>query len=247
MGVARLLAKGWILFCLFAGGHAVHMALSSGADPLVVLPPLAITVLLFLAMGLLFVGGFGASAGHLPHPSEFKPIHLVPGFDEAVFAVFAALSFADQIVFAPAHLSGPVVGALEAAIAFAVPGQTALAGKLGVCGLDGGRIFASSFTWLAAFVCLSSALTRLKLTAGIIRLERLKRPEALGAVALPLLLGLVAVAGIQLLYVGSAFAWLPCSFYTGLAGALVVGLAPLMLAYLILAALATLLASGKEK
>jgi len=172
---------------------------------------------------------------------------LLPDFNETVFAVFVVLSFVDQIVFAPAHLSGPLIDALEAAVAFAVPGQNALADKLGSCGLDGGRIFASAFTWLLAFIFLSSALSRLKLAAGIIRLERLRRPEALGPVLLPILLGVAALTGIQLLYLGTAVPWMPCSFYTGLAGALVIGLAPLMLAYLILAALATLLASGKEK
>ena len=30
MGIARLLAKGWILFCLFAGAHALRIALASG-------------------------------------------------------------------------------------------------------------------------------------------------------------------------------------------------------------------------
>jgi hypothetical protein len=247
MGAARILAKGWVLVCLFAGAHAIHAALASGADPVEVLPSLVVCVLLFLAMGLLFIGGFGASSAPLPLPTRLKPPHLLPDFNETVFAVFVVLSFVDQIVFAPAHLSGPLIDALEAAVAFAVPGQNALADKLGSCGLDGGRIFASAFTWLLAFIFLSSALSRLKLAAGIIRLERLRRPEALGPVLLPILLGVAALTGIQLLYLGTAVPWMPCSFYTGLAGALVIGLAPLMLAYLILAALATLLASGKEK
>ena len=30
MGIARLLAKGWIVFCLFAGAHALRIALVSG-------------------------------------------------------------------------------------------------------------------------------------------------------------------------------------------------------------------------
>ena len=29
MGAARLLAKGWIAFCLFAGAHALHRALAA--------------------------------------------------------------------------------------------------------------------------------------------------------------------------------------------------------------------------
>ena len=247
MGAARLLAKGWVLVCLYAGALAITQALAAGADSAVVLPSLAVCVFLFLAMGLLFIGGFGASSAPLPPLARFKPPHLLPDFNETVFAVFVVLSFIDQIVFAPAHLSGSLIDALEAAVAFAVPGQSAMADKLGNCGLDGGRIFAASFTWLLAFIFLSSALSRLKLAAGIIRLERLKRPEALGPVLLPVLLGLAALVGIQLLVLGTAVPWMPCSFYTGLAGALVIGLAPLMLAYLILAALATLLASGKEK
>ena len=31
MGIARLLAKGWILFCLFAGAHALRFALAAAA------------------------------------------------------------------------------------------------------------------------------------------------------------------------------------------------------------------------
>ena len=30
MGIARLLAKGWIIFCLFAGAHALRLTLMSG-------------------------------------------------------------------------------------------------------------------------------------------------------------------------------------------------------------------------
>ena len=53
MGIARLLAKGWIIFCLFAGAHALRLALISGQP----LPPslfmIGICVILFAAMGLL--------------------------------------------------------------------------------------------------------------------------------------------------------------------------------------------------
>lgn len=245
MGAARLLAKGWVLVCLYAGAHAIAQALAAGADPLSVVPALLLCIVLFGAMGLLFAGGFGVSSGHVP--LKFHAPHFVPAFNDAVFLAFVLLSFVDQIVFAPAHLDGPVISALESALAFGVPGQHAFAVKLGICGLDGGRIFASAFAWLLAFIFLASAVSRLRLTAGIIRLERLKRPEALGEVALPLVLGVAGLFGIQMFFVGTAFKWMPCSYYTGLAGALATGLAPLMLAYLILAALATLLASGKEK
>ena len=67
MGIARLLAKGWIIFCLFAGAHALRIALAPAAWPLgSSLLGIGICALLFMAMGLLFVGGFGVSAGHCP-------------------------------------------------------------------------------------------------------------------------------------------------------------------------------------
>ena len=59
MGIARLLAKGWIIFCLFAGAHALHIALTRGLKLEASLPAIAICVILFAAMGLLFAGGFG--------------------------------------------------------------------------------------------------------------------------------------------------------------------------------------------
>ena len=61
------------------------------------------------------------------------------------------------------------------------------------------------------------------------------------------LFGIVAVVSIQFLFVGSAFPWLPCSAFADVTGALLIGLAPLMLAYLIVAALASLMASAPEK
>lgn len=248
MGVARLLAKGWVLVCLYAGAYALYGALASGADPLSVVPPLAVSIVLFSAMGLLFVGGYGASAGHSFRLLwTAKARDFVPGFNEVVFIAFVGLSFVDQILFAPAHLSGPVADALESAIYFAVFGQRALVDGLAGCGMDGGRVFASSFTWLLAIVFLGSALSHLKLAAGIMRLERTTRPETLGPVTLAVVLGFAAVAGIQFLFVGSAFQFLPCSAFAGVPGALLVGLAPLMLVYLILAALAALLASSREK
>ena len=67
MGIARLLAKGWIMFCLFAGAHALRIALASGVPLGSSLFAIGICVLLFAAMGLLFVGGFGVSAGMPRH------------------------------------------------------------------------------------------------------------------------------------------------------------------------------------
>jgi len=248
MGVARLLAKGWILVCLYAGAHELAVVLRSSPDPLAVLPALSVCVVLFAAMGLLFVGGFGASAAHLTKPllPHLKPAHFIPGFYDVVFVVFVILSFVDQVIFAPANLSGGVIKALEEAVHFAVPGQRALDRALSPCMIDGGRLFASSFTWLLAIVFLGSALSRLKLAAGILRLERSKHHETLGPISLALVLGIAAVVGIQFLFVGSAYQFLPCSMFTGIPGALLIGLAPLMLSYLIVSALTALLASGKE-
>jgi hypothetical protein len=42
------------------------------------------------------------------------------------------------------------------------------------------------------------------------------------------------------------YPWLPCSAFTDISGALLIGLAPLMLAYLIVAALAAAMATGPE-
>ena len=85
-----------------------------------------------------------------------------------------------------------------------------------------------------------------ELQAGIIRLERNTRPEGLNPSIRAFCLGLVAVVGVQFLFVGSAYPWFPCNAFADIAGALLIGLAPLMLAYLVVAALATLLASSPE-
>jgi hypothetical protein len=248
MGIARLLAKGWIIFCLFAGAHALRIALISGLPMASSLFAIGICVLLFAAMGLLFAGGFGVSAG-LPGTSFKARLgfhHFMPDFNEIVFLLFVCLSFANQVWFAPLHVSGEVVRPLERAIYFAVPGQRAMVQALDECSLDGGRIFAAAFAWLLAVVYLASACSRLKLQAGIIRLERNTRPEGLGPSIRAFCLGVAAVVGMQFLFVGSAYPWLNCSAFDDISGALLIGLAPLMLAYLVVAALATLLASSPE-
>ena len=51
------------LFCLFAGAHALRIALESGLAVASSLFAIGICVILFAAMGLLFAGGFGVSAG----------------------------------------------------------------------------------------------------------------------------------------------------------------------------------------
>lgn len=250
MGIARLLAKGWIIFCLFAGAHALRIALVSGVPLQVGLLSIGICALLFMAMGLLFVGGFGASAGHVsgtPWIKRFKPHHLIPGFNEGVFFIFVVLSFLNQGFAAPLALNRGVAGALQNAIYFVVPGQRSLVSALEACSIDGGRTFAAAFAWLLAIIYLASAASRLRLQAGLIRLEAGDRPQALGPTLRAFLFGIVAVVGIQFLFVGSAYPWLACSAFADVTGALLIGLAPLMLAYLIVAALASLLASAPEK
>jgi hypothetical protein len=252
MGIARLLAKAWVVFCLFAGGHALRIALASGLPLPSSAFSIGICVLLFAAMGLLFIGGFGVAGAALGADktgtllARLKPSHLIPGFNEIVFAIFLVLSFADQAAFAPEILGQGLSRALEAAMYFAVPGQRALVYSLSVCSMDGGRVFAAAFTWLLAVIYLGSAASRLKLAAGIMRLERAARPDILGPTLRAFLLGLVAVVGIQFLFVGSAYPWFACSAYTDITGALLIGLFPLMLAYIIVAALASLLAASPE-
>ncbi|HSZ73661.1 MAG TPA: hypothetical protein VK779_02495 [Rhizomicrobium sp.] len=248
MGIARLLAKGWIAFCLFAGAHALWRADTATPAALQSVPGLVVSVLLFAAMGLLFTGGYGISArdGNMPLLERLKPHHLLPGFNAAVFVAFALMSFIDQIALAPRYHSGVVVDALEGAVAFVTPSQNALAQSLAACSLDGGRVFAYSVAWLLALVFLASALSRLRLSAGLLRLERNERPEVLGPVVHAAVLGIAALVGFQLLFMGTAFSWLGCNTLRSLPGNVLIGLGPLMLCYLILSALTSLLAVGPE-
>lgn len=249
MGVARLLAKGWVLICAFAGAHSLRFALAGTDTPLWTVAQILVCVFLFGAMGLLFVGGYGASAGPsgTTFLSRLRPRHFTPGFNELVFLIFVLLSFAVQTTYASDMLGTPVGEALESAIGFAVPGQSVFAGILSTCSVDGGRILASAFTWLLALIFLASALSRIRLSAAVLRLERKERPEVLGPTMLAFVLGIAAVVGIQFFYIGSGYALLDCTALTGLTGQVVVGLAPLMLSYLIVAALTSLLALSSEK
>lgn len=252
MGVSRLLAKAWIVTCFFAGAHSLRYALQSGGDPWAGVSQVMVAVLLFAAMGLLFVGGYGVSrdAFHTRAAAVFKiqkPQRTMPAFNDAVFLVFVALSFANQVWYGPHHLTGPLTDALERAMYFAVPGQVVVADRLGECAIDGGRVFASSFSWILAMVFAASAVSRLKQTADAIRIDRMLHPQSLSPMGLAAVLGVIAVVGVQCLFVGSALTVLPCSVYTGLPGAMVIGLAPLLFAYCVYAALAALLASGAEK
>jgi len=246
MGIARLLAKIWVVFCLFAGGHALVTSLTETPG----WPPaqtVLVCTLLFAAMGLLFIGGYAAASDHGNAPlfRSLKPHHFIPNFGDTVFVAFVALSFANQVTFAPAMIQNGAVDAVRAAIFALVPGQRAFMASLD-CGLDGGRVFASAFAWLLAIIYLASSLSRLRLAAGLIRLERSKRPEPLPPAAVGFLLGVTAILGLQFLFVGSLFAYVPCLVYTEPGGELLIGLAPLMLAYLVVTALANLLAIGAE-
>jgi hypothetical protein len=245
MGAARLLAKGWIAFCLYTGALALGGATAAraGTGGTVV-----VCLLLFGAMGILFIAGYGLSAGHVhpPSPFQMKPQNLLPGFNELVFVAFALVLLLVQLFYAPAWHEGPAVDALESAIRFAVFGERALETSLLSCRVDGGRLFISSLSWTLALIFLGSAVSRLRLGATIVRFERKRRPEALGAQPLAFVLGLLAVAGIQLLYMGTAYTLLPCPTLGGLFGGAMIGIGPLMLAYLIAAALANLLALGPE-
>ncbi len=248
MGAARLLARGWIVFCLYAAGHALRLALAAGMPAAFAAQQIGVCVALFGAMGILFIGGYGLSSG-LSVPlslSRLRPTHLWPRFNELVFVVFALLAFTVQTGFAPSHLQGAAVDALRGAMHFAVFGQRALELKLTACSLDGGRVLSSAFAWLLAFIYLCSALSRIRLAAGIVRMERRMRPEALGAQALALALGIASIIGIQALYVGSAYELLPCRIEAGLFGDTLIGIGPLMLSYLIVAAITNLLALGPD-
>jgi hypothetical protein len=245
MGAARLLAKAWVAFCLFAGAHALANAIGTGMAVPQAIFQIGVCTVLFAAMGLLFAGGYGASAG-LSRLIRFRLARLMPGFDEIVFVAFAALIFLAQLYFPPRTGPGGILGALEAAVRFALPGQRAYEYQLSACGLDGGRFFIGALSWLLALVYLGSALSRIGLAAGIVRLERKQQAEALGATLWAFLLGVAAVFGIQFLFIGTLFQFLACGVLAGLPGQVLIGVGPLMLAYLIVAAIANLLALGPE-
>jgi hypothetical protein len=108
-------------------------------------------------------------------------------------------------------------------------------------------VFASAAAWILAFVLFGSSLSRIKLAAGILRLERANRPGGLSAGAAAFLLGLMAVLAIQLLLVGTAYLYIPCDFFTTIPGQVLIGLSPLLLAYVTIAALTALMATGAEQ
>lgn len=242
MGVGRLLAKGWLVFCLFAGAHAIADAVSAKTPALQAVAASTTPVFLFGAMGVLFIAGYALSSGHLI--SRFKPLLVVPGFNEIVFVAFAAVCFTIQV--ASPHVSLGVAESLQSAIHFAVPGQRALDDSLARCNLDGGRAISSAASWLLALVFLGSMISRARIAAALVRLERKHKIEPLGPTGIASVLGLAAVAGIQLLFVGSIFRWLTCGELGGVLGQVLIGAGPLVLSYLIGAALANLLAMTPE-
>jgi hypothetical protein len=248
MGVARLFAKGWIVFCVFAAAHGLRLAIVRGEAPADAISEVVLPVLLFLAVGLVFVLGYATSGNLRALPAALegiKPSRFLPGFNDLVFVGFLATSFMNQVFIAPTEMDSPVARAISAAVAAIVPGQAAFQDQLGDCSLDGGRIFSSAFAWILALVFVASAVSRIRLTAGVIRMEWAARPEPLGGLTLAIVLGLLSIAGIQLLLVGDMYPWLPCGAFMDISGALLIGLAPLMLAYLVVAAIATALATGR--
>ena len=135
---------------------------------------------------------------------------------------------------------------LERAVTFAIPGQLALVRALDACSMDGGRVFAAAFSWALAAVYFASACSRLKLQAGLIRLEQGAKPEIIGPALRAFIYGAMAVAAIQFLVMGSVYPLLGCSAYADITGALLTGLAPLMTTYLVVAAMASLMASTPD-
>ncbi len=243
MGVARFLAKCWIVLCLYAGAHQLHQSIFAGADSLEALLRIAPPVLLFAAMGLLFIAGYGASSyGFF---SGVKLAHLQPHFTDAVFLLFAVMSFANQILIAPHNATGNLGDDIEGALSL-LPGQRAFAEALLPCSLDGGRLFSSAIAWLLAFVLFGSSLSRLRLEAGLLRLERNRRAPSLNAGVAALLLGIVSIVGIQLLLIGTAYSYIPCTVFATVPGQVLIGLGPLLLAYVTVAALTALMATGSE-
>jgi hypothetical protein len=235
------------VLCLFAGAHALNFAIGSGTPEIEALRTISLCTLLFAAMGLLFVGGYAAATDHGGSLLQrLRPRHFLPGFNEMTFAVFVAVSFAVQVWIAPLVMQSPVADGIRAAVSFIVPGQRVIENNLIPCGLDGGRIFASAFVWFLALVYFASAASRLRLAAGLVRLERVQRPEAMGGWMLAVVQSGLAIVGIQFLFIGTAYQSLPCSAFTELDGALMLGLAPLFLVYLTIASLANLLATGPE-
>src|ERR1043166_9622554 len=133
MGAARLLAKGWVVFCLFACAHALHGTAAAGELDQSRVGLVIVCTLIFMAMGLLFAGGFGVSSRHglTAWFQSLSPSDFLPRFDDWVFLGFVWLSFLNQVLIAPAHVSGGAAGALNGFIRLVVPGQHAFENAVG--------------------------------------------------------------------------------------------------------------------
>jgi hypothetical protein len=69
-------------FCLYLGGLALGRAVASGVPLGAAATPIVVCVLLFGAMGVLFIAGYGLSAGHVRPllPAWVSAAGLLPGF-----------------------------------------------------------------------------------------------------------------------------------------------------------------------
>ena len=243
MGLARLLAKGWVVFCCFATGHTIARTLASNtAASMSALQAAVIPGSLFCAMGLLFIGGYAVSSGHIS--LRLRPAAFVPGFNEIVALAFLVMIFLLQTSVAP--VPEQISAAFQSAMRFAVPGQHVLELALARCSIERIVPFCAAAAWLLAFIYLGSAVSRLRISAALLQLERKRLSEPLGPSGNALVLGIAAIAGIQLVFVGSLFRLLPCKALSGILGDVLVGAAPVMLAYLAAAALANLLAAHDD-
>jgi hypothetical protein len=167
-----------------------------------------------------------------------------------VFFAFVAASFAVQTYLITSIGGSGAAQALQKALYFVVPGLSAMVTRLGACGIVSPSMYslslASAVAWVLAMIFLASAASRIRLTAGLLRLERAMHRMPFSPRVLAALYGTVALVAFQLLYVGSAYRWIPCSAFFGVNGAVLIGLAPLILSYLIYAALAALAAGSPE-
>jgi len=242
MGAARLLAKFWVAFCLFAGAHALVSRIDGHAIPEEAVSSVGICVLLFGAMGLLFIAGYGATSRRSAL-AKLGPDVFVPGFNDIVFVAFAGIVFAVQVAAAHHNAPADALSGVERAMRFILPGQRALEEALGHAGLDGGRALASAAAWILAFIFLGSAFSRIGMSAGLMRLERKRSSEVMTAAVFTFALSL---AGIQFLALGMLYPWLSKDLLGSLFGTVLIGLGPLMLAYAIVAAITNLLALNPE-
>ncbi len=247
MGWARLLAKGWVLFCLYAA--VLALAQNFGAAHI---GNLLIAASLFLAMGVLFAVGYGLS-GHNSVRALLYSVqahHLLPDFNRLIFLIFILLSLITQILLL--HNPHPIplwLGWIAGAMQI-IPGQHALLQALAPCAAPQQSallLHGAAVSWLLALIYLASSLSRIRLAAGLIRLERSARGESAGAAWHTALLGLAGIIGIQLFGLGSVYGWTLCQSLTGLPGQVLTGLAPLMLAYLLGTALTAALSLTSEQ